>query len=100
MDCTPGKDLRRHRSHKRAHRKTDGPGGSRRQSDHCRNARTTPLSQILPKAFEERMPHLAFGRLRPVLDLCQQLRLDPDALVRDPFGVRLRLSDQRRQALP
>ena len=45
------------------------------------------------------MPHLALGRFRAVLDLGQQLRLDPDALVRDPLGVGLGLADQRRQAL-
>jgi hypothetical protein len=28
---------------------------------------------------------------------CHQLRLDPDALVRDLFGIRLRLADERLQ---
>ena len=45
------------------------------------------------------MPHLSLGRLRAVLDLGRELRFDPDALVRDPLGVGLRLPDQRRQAL-
>lgn len=45
------------------------------------------------------MPHLALGRLCPVLDLSEQLWLDPDALVRDAPSVRLRFPDQRRQAL-
>ena len=44
------------------------------------------------------MPDLAICGLGPVIDFGQQLRLDPDALVRDPFGVRLRLADQRLQS--
>jgi hypothetical protein len=39
------------------------------------------------------MPHLAFCGLRPVLNLGEQLRFNPDALVRNPFGVGLRLPD-------
>src|SRR5690348_15819303 len=46
------------------------------------------------------MPHLPLSRLRPVFDLHQQLRLNPDALVRDLLAVGLRLPDQRRQFLP
>jgi hypothetical protein len=38
-------------------------------------------SQILPQTLEERVPDLSLGRLRPVLDLGQKLRLDPDAPV-------------------
>jgi hypothetical protein len=49
-------------------------------------------SSILPDAFEERMPHFAFCGLRPVLDLGEQFRLDPDALVRDALAVRLRFA--------
>ena len=58
-----------------------------------------PPLKILAQPAEERVPDLSFRRLRPVLDLGQQLRLDPDALVRDPLRERLRLPDQRRQAL-
>jgi hypothetical protein len=39
------------------------------------------------------MPHPAFCGLRPVLNLGEQLRFNPDALVRNPFGVGLRLPD-------
>ena len=49
--------------------------------------------------FEKRMADLALGRLGAVLDLGEQLRLDPDALVRDPLAVGLGLADQRREAL-
>jgi hypothetical protein len=45
------------------------------------------------------MPDFALRRLRPVLDLGEQFRFDPDALVRDPLRVRLRLVDQGPQAL-
>jgi hypothetical protein len=45
------------------------------------------LSKVLPESPEERMPHLALGRLRPVFDLGEQLRLHPDATVRDPLSV-------------
>ena len=41
------------------------------------------------------MTHLALGRLRPVFDLRQQRRLDPDAPVRDFLGIGLRFPDQR-----
>jgi hypothetical protein len=44
------------------------------------------------------MPHLAFGRFGAVLDLGQQLGLDPERLMRDRFAVGLGLADQRRQA--
>jgi hypothetical protein len=43
------------------------------------------------------MPHLAFRRLRQVLDFRQQRRLDPDALMRDLLGVGLGFADQRLQ---
>jgi hypothetical protein len=36
------------------------------------------------------MTRLSFGGLRAVFDLCQQLRLDPNALVRDLLGIGLR----------
>jgi hypothetical protein len=55
--------------------------------------------KVLPKTLEKRVPHLAFRRFGAVLDLGEQLRLDPDAPVRDPFRVGLRLADQRLQAL-
>jgi hypothetical protein len=45
------------------------------------------------------MPDLALGRLRTVLDLGKELRLDPNALVRDPFRIGLRLADKRLEAL-
>jgi hypothetical protein len=38
--------------------------------------------------------HLALGRLGAVLDLGEQFRLYPDALVRDPFSVGLGFADQ------
>ena len=60
---------------------------------------TANKGQILPKALEERVPHLAFGGSGAILDFGRELWLHPDALVRDPFGVGLRLADQRRQAL-
>jgi hypothetical protein len=44
------------------------------------------------------MPDFALRRLRPVLDLGEKFWFDPDALVRDPFRVRLRLADQGLQA--
>ena len=45
------------------------------------------------------MLDLSLRRLRPVLDLGQKLRLDPDALMRDPLREGLRLPDQRLQSL-
>ena len=56
-------------------------------------------SQILPQALEEGMADLSLGRLGAVLDLGVELRLHPDALVRDPRGIGLGFSDQWRQAL-
>jgi hypothetical protein len=55
--------------------------------------------QILAQPLEERMPYLSLGRLGSVLDLGEELWLDPDALVGDALGVGLGLSDQRRQRL-
>jgi hypothetical protein len=54
---------------------------------------------MIPQSLEERMSDLPFGRLRAVLDLGQQLRLDPDALVGDPLGVAIgaRSGDRRNQ---
>jgi hypothetical protein len=72
-----------------------GRDGKHRPS-RCRR-RPGKSSQILPQPLEERVPHLALGRLRPVLDLRQQLH--PDALVRDLLAVGLRLPDQGRQLL-
>jgi hypothetical protein len=43
------------------------------------------------------MPDLALGRLRTILDLGEQLRLDPDATVGDALAVRLSFTDQRRK---
>jgi hypothetical protein len=43
------------------------------------------------------VPDLSLRRFRPVLDLGEQFRLDPDAIVGDLFGVGLRLADQRFQ---
>jgi hypothetical protein len=45
------------------------------------------------------MAHLALTRFGSVLDLGEQFRLNPDALVRDPLGVGLGFADQGRQAL-
>jgi len=45
------------------------------------------------------MSGLPLRRLCAVLDLREELRLDPDALVRDPFRVWLRLADQGLQPL-
>lgn len=39
---------------------------------------------------------LTFGKLGPVFDFSQQLRLDPDAAMRDFLGVGLCLADDRR----
>jgi len=50
-------------------------------------------------APEEWVSHLALGRLGAVLDLGEQFRLYPDALVRDPFSVGLGFSDQGRETL-
>jgi hypothetical protein len=38
--------------------------------------------QIISQALEDRMAHLALGRRRPVFDLGEQGRLDPDAAMR------------------
>jgi hypothetical protein len=57
------------------------------------------MSEVLAQLFEEGVPHFSLGRLRPVLDLGQQLRFDPDALVSDLLRERLRLPNQRRQTL-
>src|ERR1700730_470504 len=46
------------------------------------------------------MPDLSLGGLRAVLDLGKELGLDPDALVRDPFRIGLRLADKRLKTLP
>jgi hypothetical protein len=40
-------------------------------------------SQVLSQIFEERMPQLAIDRLRPVFDLRQQVRLNPNATMRE-----------------
>jgi hypothetical protein len=45
------------------------------------------------------MPDFTLRGLRAVFDLGQQLRLHPDALVRDALGVGLGLADQRLQPL-
>jgi hypothetical protein len=47
--------------------------------------------------LKKRVSHFALGRLRPILDLGEQRRLDPDAAVRDLFVIGLRLPDQRLQ---
>jgi hypothetical protein len=46
------------------------------------------------------MPHLSLGGLGAVLDLGQQLRLDPDTFVRNPLRIGLCLPDQRLEAPP
>jgi hypothetical protein len=55
-------------------------------------ARPRP-SQILPQALEYWMPNLPVSRLRSVLDLRKQWRLDPDAAMGNAFTVGLGLSD-------
>jgi hypothetical protein len=50
------------------------------------------------RALEKRMTHFPFGRFGTALDFGQQLRLYPDSPVRDPLGIGLSFSDQRRQA--
>jgi hypothetical protein len=57
-------------------------------------------SEVLAQPLEERVPDVPCGRLRPVLDLGQQLWLDPDALVCDPLGVWLGFPDERLQPSP
>ena len=55
-------------------------------------------SQVLPYAFEEGMPNLSFGRLGAILDLREQLRLNPNALVRNALGIGLCFADEWLQA--
>ena len=43
------------------------------------------------------MPHLPLGGLGAILDLGKQLRFDPNAAMSDPFGIGLRLANERRQ---
>src|SRR5712664_4242222 len=52
-------------------------------------------AEVLPDALEKRMPHFAFRGLRALFDLSEQRRLDPNATMRDLFGVRLGFADQR-----
>src|ERR1700730_14041038 len=52
-------------------------------------------SQILPYPLEHGMPHLTLSRFRPVLNLRQQRRFNPNAAMSDALAVRLRLPDQR-----
>jgi hypothetical protein len=56
------------------------------------------ISQVVPQTLEEWIPYLAFGRFGAVLDLSEQLGFKPDALVRDPLRVWLRLAYRRLQA--
>jgi hypothetical protein len=56
-------------------------------------------SEILSQPAEKRVTYLAFGRLRPVLDLGEQLRLDPACPVSDPLAVGLCFANQRRKTL-
>ena len=58
----------------------------------------THPSQILPQSPEEGMPDLPLRRFRAVFDFRKQLGLNPDALVRDALGVRLRLANERLQS--
>src|SRR4051794_9053698 len=64
------------------------PDGSHRPNGNCRSGRTTS-AQVLPQALKQRMPHLALGGFSPILDLGEQLGLDPDALMRDALGIGL-----------
>ena len=65
----------------------------------CPDCGHRPALEILPQALEEGMADLSLGRFCAVFDFREQLRLHPDALVRDPLGVGLRFADQRREAL-
>src|SRR3954467_8916440 len=76
-------------------------GGRRRWSEDCpvvsrpkARIRRRRSSQIFPQILEEWVPDLPLCRLRAVLDLGQELRLDPDAPVSDPLRIRLSLADQ------
>jgi hypothetical protein len=51
-------------------------------------------SHIRSQALEERMPHFALGRLRPILDLGARLRCRES----DALAIGLRIADQRREA--
>ena len=57
------------------------------------NADRSVSSEVIPDAFEERVARFALGGLGAVLDLGEQLRLNPDALMGDSLGVRLGLPD-------
>jgi hypothetical protein len=45
------------------------------------------------------MPHFAFSRLSPILDLDEKLGLDSDAAVGDALAVGLGLANQRSEPL-
>jgi len=55
----------------------------------------TAFLQVLPQALEKRMPHLPRSRLGAIFDLGEQLGLDPDAAMGNPFAIGLGLPDQR-----
>jgi hypothetical protein len=78
-----------------ANRQSNDRGESIRQRHRSQGRR----SHILAQTFEERVPDLPFGGLRAVLDLGQKLRLDPDALVRDPLCEGLRLPNEWLESL-
>jgi len=44
------------------------------------HSRACGRSEVVANTFEDRMTHLAFRRLCPVLDFCQQWRLPPISL--------------------
>jgi hypothetical protein len=78
-----------------ANRQSNDRGESIRQRHRSQGRR----SHFLAQTFEERVPDLPFGGLRAVLDLGQKLRLDPDALVRDPLCEGLRLPNEWLESL-
>jgi hypothetical protein len=69
--------------------------GAKRDHDHLVAVKLGCFraSHVLPQALEKRMPDLSLGGFRPVLDFGQQLRFNPERLVRDLFGIRLRFAD-------
>ena len=55
-------------------------------------------SQVVPQPLEERMAHFALRGLGAVLDLGEQLGLNPDRLVRDLLRIGRGSADERRQS--
>lgn len=53
----------------------------------------------VPNALEEWVSDRAFRRLRPAVDLGEEHRVDPDALVDDALRIGLCVADQQLQPL-